>query len=336
MIRRFSHQRVVVLLAERADGVVIDRPGPADHLEVITADGVADGDLLPAPSAVRPHLEASAASGDEQQGKRLNYAHSLALAMHTKKRRVNARRPSTFVKGYFASFACLVANRWILRYAPPMKISLVIPCYNEEESLPYLVQEIDEVIDAAGLDAEVILVDDGSADRTAEMIAAQAHENPQAVIFRRNHGQTAAVWQALTRDRVGHRPHADLQKPSERDTQTARQARRVRRGQRLAKGSSGQSARKLPSRMANWLIGKIGGVPLHDYGCSLKAYRRDVIENVRLYGRCTASSRSMPSGQGARVTELPANAPPCARAGTSNTVWGRPSRSCSTSSWSSS
>ena len=64
-------------------------------------------------------------------------------------------------------------------------------------------------------------------------------------------------------------------------------------------------SRKLPSRMANWLIGKIGGVPLHDYGCSLKAYRRDVIENVRLYGEMHRFIPIYAKWQGARVTELP-------------------------------
>ena len=192
-----------------------------------------------------------------------------------------------------------------------MKISLVIPCYNEEESLPYLVQEIDEVIDAAGLDAEVILVDDGSADRTAEMIAAQAHENPRykAVIFRRNHGQTAAMQAGIDHatGEVIVPLDADLQNPP---SEIPKLLAKLDEGYDVVSGwrkdrQDKALTRKLPSRMANWLIGKIGGVPLHDYGCSLKAYRRDVIENVRLYGEMHRFIPIYAKWQGARVTELP-------------------------------
>ena len=192
-----------------------------------------------------------------------------------------------------------------------MRISLVIPCYNEEESLPALFEEIDEVVATAGLDAEVILVDDGSRDRTAEMIAAKAAEGGiyRAVIFRRNHGQTAAMQAGIDHatGEVIVPLDADLQNPP---SEIPKLLAKLEQGYDVVSGwrkdrQDKALTRKLPSQIANWLIGKIGGVPLHDYGCSLKAYRRDVIEGVRLYGEMHRFIPIYAKWQGAKVTELP-------------------------------
>ena len=192
-----------------------------------------------------------------------------------------------------------------------MKISLVIPCYNEEESLPALIEEIDAVVAAEQLDAEVILVDDGSRDRTAEMIRAQAAEGGiyRAIIFRRNHGQTAAMQAGIDHatGEVIVPLDADLQNPP---SEIPKLLAKLEEGYDVVSGwrkdrQDKALTRKLPSQIANWLIGKIGGVPLHDYGCSLKAYRRDVIEGVRLYGEMHRFIPIYAKWQGAKVTELP-------------------------------
>jgi glycosyltransferase involved in cell wall biosynthesis len=194
---------------------------------------------------------------------------------------------------------------------PSMKISLVIPCYNEEESLPALIEEIDAVVAAEQLDAEVILVDDGSCDRTAEMIRAQAAEGGiyRAIIFRRNHGQTAAMQAGIDHatGEVIVPLDADLQNPP---SEIPKLLAKLEEGYDVVSGwrkdrQDKALTRKLPSQIANWLIGKIGGVPLHDYGCSLKAYRRDVIEGVRLYGEMHRFIPIYAKWQGAKVTELP-------------------------------
>jgi glycosyltransferase involved in cell wall biosynthesis len=168
-----------------------------------------------------------------------------------------------------------IAKARILRYAATMRISLVIPCYNEEESLPHLIEEIDAVVQAENLDAEVILVDDGSQDRTAEMIADKASQGGiyRAVIFRRNHGQTAAMQAGIdhaTGDVIVPLD-ADLQNPP---GEIPKLLAKLDEGYDVVSGwrkdrQDKALTRKLPSQVANWLIGKIGGVPLHDYGCSL-------------------------------------------------------------------
>lgn len=192
-----------------------------------------------------------------------------------------------------------------------MKVSLIIPCFNEEESLPLLVQEIDAVVDGHGLDAEVLLVDDGSSDGTADLIRETARARPErykGIIFRRNHGQTAAMLAGMdhaTGD-VFVPLDADLQNPP---SEIPKLLAKLEEGYDVVSGwrknrQDKALTRKLPSMMANWLIGKIGGLPLHDYGCSLKAYRREVIQGVRLYGEMHRFIPIYAKWQGARVTEL--------------------------------
>ena len=192
-----------------------------------------------------------------------------------------------------------------------MKISLIIPCYNEAESLPQLFVELDEVISDNHLDAEVILIDDGSSDATAALIIARAEAAPQrykAVIFRCNHGQTAAMQAGIDHasGEVIVPLDADLQNPP---SEIPKLLDKLGEGFDVVSGWRKERkdkalTRRLPSQVANWLIGKIGGVPLHDYGCSLKAYRREVIEGVRLYGEMHRFIPIYAKWQGARVTEL--------------------------------
>ncbi|MBM66269.1 MAG: glycosyltransferase [Myxococcales bacterium] len=193
-----------------------------------------------------------------------------------------------------------------------MKISLIIPCFNEEESLPLLIQEIDAVIDGEGLDAEVLLIDDGSMDATPDLIRKASRARPErykGIIFRRNHGQTAAMLAGMDHASgdVLVPLDADLQNPP---SEIPKLLAKLEEGYDVVSGwrkdrQDKALTRKLPSRMANWLIGKIGGLPLHDYGCSLKAYRREVIQGVRLYGEMHRFIPIYAKWQGARVTELP-------------------------------
>jgi glycosyltransferase involved in cell wall biosynthesis len=193
-----------------------------------------------------------------------------------------------------------------------MKISLIIPCYNEEESLPHLVEEIDAVVSEHQLDAEVLLIDDGSRDRTAEIIrtiASRPGSIYRGIIFRRNHGQTAAMQAGIDHacGDVLVPLDADLQNPP---SEIPKLLAKLDEGFDVVSGwrkdrQDKAITRKLPSVMANWLIGRIGGVRLHDYGCSLKAYRRDVIQGVRLYGEMHRFIPIYAKWQGAEVTEIP-------------------------------
>jgi len=193
-----------------------------------------------------------------------------------------------------------------------MLISIIIPCYNEEESLLQLFTEIDSVLDIESLDAEVLLIDDGSVDRTAQIIEEKASEPNsiyRSIIFKRNHGQTAAMLAGMDYScgEVIVPLDADLQNPP---SEIPKLLAKLDEGYDVVSGwrrgrKDKMISRKIPSVIANWLIGRISGVPLHDYGCSLKAYRRDVIEGVRLYGEMHRFIPVYASWQGAKVTEVP-------------------------------
>jgi glycosyltransferase involved in cell wall biosynthesis len=193
-----------------------------------------------------------------------------------------------------------------------MKVSVVVPCFNESENLPRLVAELDAVAPELG-DVEFILVDDGSRDDTPALIRAQAQKDPRykAVLFRRNFGQTAAMvagFDHATGDVIVPLD-ADLQndpKDIPRMLAELDKGFDVVSGWRKARQDSAIS-RKLPSMIANRLIAKIGGVDIHDYGCTLKAYRKSVLENVRLYGEMHRFIPIYAAWAGARVTEMVVN-----------------------------
>ncbi len=194
-----------------------------------------------------------------------------------------------------------------------MKVSLVVPCFNEEENLPRLFQEIDDVVNKASLDAEVILVDDGSKDGSRDLIIAQAAKDPRykAVIFRRNFGQTAAM--------VAGMDHAtgEVIIPLDADLQNdpadvPRLLKEIDQGFDVVSGwrknrQDKLMSRRFPSVIANRLIAKVGGVHIHDYGCTLKAYRRSILENVRLYGEMHRFIPIHAAWAGGKVTEIVVN-----------------------------
>jgi len=193
-------------------------------------------------------------------------------------------------------------------------LSIVVPIYNEVENVPELHEELQGVLAKLGRPYEIIYVDDGSKDGSYGLLKRIADEQPEVVViqFRRNFGQTAALAAGLEASRgdVVIFMDGDLQNdPAEipRLLQTMDEGDfDVVSGWRKNRQDA-ELSRKLPSRMANWLISKVSGVQLHDYGCTLKAYRRDVLKNVRLYGEMHRFIPAYAHWAGATVTELPVN-----------------------------
>ena len=200
--------------------------------------------------------------------------------------------------------------------APPAetpKISIVIPLYNEEESIPHLVEALDAAIANYGQPAEVIIVDDGSRDNSFKLLKEYAARDPRFTIirFRRNFGQTAAFAAgfAQARGEVVITMDADLQNdPMDIPLLMAK----VDEGYDIVSGWRKDRQdrwldRKLPSMMANRLISNVTDVKLHDYGCSRKAYRTEVLRHVHLYGELHRFIPALASQVGATVTEVPVN-----------------------------
>lgn len=194
-----------------------------------------------------------------------------------------------------------------------MDLSLVIPIYNEEESIPALVQEIHTALADSGLDYEILCVDDGSRDNSYEVLGNLAKSDPRLVIgqFRRNFGQTAAMQAGLdaASGRVVATMDADLQNDP-RDI--PRMVQKLDEGYDMVAGWRADRKdtfinRRLPSIIANRLISKTTGVKLHDYGCTLKVTRREVAKRVRLYGEMHRFIPVMASLVGARITEIKVN-----------------------------
>ncbi len=192
-------------------------------------------------------------------------------------------------------------------------VSIVIPVYNEEESLLQLYGEIGAAMESLpGRRYEVIFVDDGSTDGSAKICRTLAtREGVRAIIFRRNFGQTAAMAAGFdaARGAVIVPMDADLQNDP-RDI--PRLLEKIEEGFDVVSGWRARRqdrffSRRLPSLVANWLISRITGVKLHDYGCSLKAYHRDLAEHMHLYGEMHRFLPVLASWAGASVVEIPVN-----------------------------
>ena len=189
-------------------------------------------------------------------------------------------------------------------------LSVIVPVYNEAKSLPLLLERLRGALD--DLDHEVILVNDGSKDGSFDVMAAACANDPRlkALDFRRNFGQTAAInagMQHSTGD-VLVLIDSDLENdPADIPLLLAKleEGYDVVSGWRRDRWKGQFLTRKLPSLLANKLIGAISGVKLHDYGCTLKAYSRDVIKDVVLYGQMHRFIPVYCSWQGGRVGELP-------------------------------
>ncbi|HVG30797.1 MAG TPA: glycosyltransferase family 2 protein [Pyrinomonadaceae bacterium] len=190
-------------------------------------------------------------------------------------------------------------------------ISVFLPVLNEEPNLRPLHEKMRAALADLGLSAEVIYVDDGSTDRSLEVLREIADEDARVrvISLRRNYGQTAAMSAGIdaARGRVLIPMDADLQNDP---ADIKRLLAKLDEGYDVVSGwrknrQDKALTRKFPSMIANRIISWIGGVPLHDYGCSLKAYRRDVIKDVRLYGEMHRFIPIYASWVGARVTEIP-------------------------------
>ncbi|MDA8172722.1 MAG: glycosyltransferase family 2 protein [Nitrospiraceae bacterium] len=190
------------------------------------------------------------------------------------------------------------------------ELSVIIPVYNEQENIRPLYDALKPVLEAMGVGYEIIFVDDGSTDGTAAAIEGLASDpNVRALEFRRNFGQTAAFAAGFdhAEGEVIITMDGDLQNDP---IDIPKLFDMVRNGKYdLVSGwrKNRQDSflnRKLPSMLANWLIGKVTGVKLHDYGCSLKAYRRDVVKNLKLYGEMHRFIPAVANWYGVNVAEV--------------------------------
>jgi glycosyltransferase involved in cell wall biosynthesis len=191
------------------------------------------------------------------------------------------------------------------------ELSLFLPVLDEEDNLRPMHAKISEALAELGRTAEVIYVDDGSTDASLETLRgiAAGDERVRVISLRRNYGQTAAMSAGIdaSRGAILIPMDADLQNDPK---DIARLLEKLEEGYDVVSGwrknrQDKMISRKLPSQIANRVISWIGGVHLHDYGCSLKAYRRDVLQDVRLYGEMHRFIPIYASWAGARVTEIP-------------------------------
>jgi len=192
-------------------------------------------------------------------------------------------------------------------------LSVVAPVFNEEDNVVPLWHEIRQVLEPLGLPFEVIFVDDGSQDRSAERLAELCQADPRVKLarFTRNFGQTAALSAGF--ELAGGRIIVALDADRQNDPasipvllEELKKGYDVVSGWRM-KRQDGALLRRLPSQLANRLIARVTGVRLHDYGCTLKAYKAEFIKDVRLYGQMHRFIPIYCAWQGARVGECVVN-----------------------------
>lgn len=192
-------------------------------------------------------------------------------------------------------------------------ISLTVPVYNEKEALLPLFERVKDVMDTHGIPWEIIFVNDGSLDGSAEILDTLASKHPQVKVihFRRNFGQTAAMMAGFDF------ASGDTIIPMDGDGQNdprdiPRMLAKLDEGYEVCSGwrkdrQDNALQRNIPSILANKLISAVSGVALHDFGCSLKAYRAEVIKGVRLYGEMHRFLPIYAKWHGARISEIPVN-----------------------------
>ncbi len=194
-----------------------------------------------------------------------------------------------------------------------MNLSIVIPIYNEEENIPLLYKEIKDALAAIDKQYEIIFVDDGSSDNSLDLLEKLQAEDPIVVVisFRRNFGQTAAMSAGFdyASGDICITMDGDLQNdPKDIPAFVAK----VEEGYDVVTGwrhdrKDPYLSRKLPSQLANRLISWITGVKLNDYGCTLKAFRKEVASNIKLYGEMHRFIPAIASGMGISFTEIKVN-----------------------------
>jgi len=195
-------------------------------------------------------------------------------------------------------------------------LSIVIPLYNEEGNVNELYQELKAVLQKEDLSYEILFINDGSTDRTGELVQEISSRDPAVVIvnFRRNFGQTAAMSAGfdyavgdiiITMDGDLQNDPADIPKFLEK----------IKEGHDVVTGWRHKRQdpflnRRLPSMIANWVISSITGVKLHDYGCTLKAFKKEVADNINLYGEMHRFIPAIASGMGISIAEVKVNHQP--------------------------
>jgi glycosyltransferase involved in cell wall biosynthesis len=193
-------------------------------------------------------------------------------------------------------------------------LSIVIPVYNEEESLNYLRNALYEAMIDLPYSWQVVLIDDGSSDGSLEILERYAREDPEhitVVALRRNFGQTAAIAAGIdhAEGEIIVLMDADMQNDP---ADIPMMLQKIDEGYDLVSGwrkrrKDAFITRTFPSRVANGLISWVTGVKLHDYGCTLKAYRREVLTNFRLYGEMHRFIPAYAGYVGAKIIEVPVN-----------------------------
>ena len=190
------------------------------------------------------------------------------------------------------------------------EVSVVVPIHNERESIPHLLENISTVLLENQLNYEIICVDDGSTDGSTDLLIELSNSRSDlcSVILRRNYGQTAAMAAGFenSRGEVIITLDGDLQNDP---TDIPRLLAKLEEGYDMVSGwrKNRQDAaltRLLPSKIANWIIGRITGVKLHDYGCSLKAYRAELVADMHLYGELHRFLPALAFIEGARIAEI--------------------------------
>jgi glycosyltransferase involved in cell wall biosynthesis len=197
---------------------------------------------------------------------------------------------------------------------PRLDISVIIPVFDEEENVAPLHQEIHAALDSSGFEYEILFVDDGSRDDTRRVLRSLQAADPlrtKLVLLRRNCGQTAALSAGLDQAR------GSVLIPMDGDRQNdpfdiPRLMAKLDEGFDVVSGwrKNRQDRflnRRLPSKLANRIIARLSGVGIHDFGCTMKAYRREVLEGVRLYGEMHRFIPIFASWQGGKVTEMVVN-----------------------------
>ncbi|MEP6817911.1 MAG: glycosyltransferase family 2 protein [bacterium] len=215
------------------------------------------------------------------------------------------------MKTYDEDEALIVGERTPTRRDEKPEVSVFLPVYNEEPNLRPLHEKLNAALKVLGRTSEIIYVDDGSTDGSLKVLRELARDDDRVrvVALRRNYGQTAAMAAGIDA------ASGEVLIPMDADMQNdpadiVRLLRKLDEGYDVVSGwrknrQDKLVTRKIPSMLANRLISWIGGVPLHDYGCSLKAYRRESIEDVKLYGEMHRFIPIYASWAGARVAEIP-------------------------------
>jgi glycosyltransferase involved in cell wall biosynthesis len=196
-------------------------------------------------------------------------------------------------------------------------LSLIVPVYNEEKNLPLLIEAIRTALDPLPYAWEAVLVDDGSQDSSLQVLTHLAEKYPdrlRVVSFRRNFGQTAAISAGLDNacGEIIVLLDADMQNDP---ADIPMLLEKLDEGYDLVSGWRRRRqdpflTRTLPSNMANMLISRVTGVPLHDFGCTLKAYRRDALEGFRIYGEMHRFIPVFAHSVGAKIVEVQVNHKP--------------------------